>query len=63
MTDPTLPGPEPNSPETAEEDEQKPRASALRFFLLPLLVVATAVLIFLVFNLIKIGRASCRERV
>ena len=61
MTDSTLSGPEPDSPETAEEDEQKPRASALRFFLLPLLVVGTAVLIFLVFNLITFDRRSPSE--
>ncbi len=52
---------EPGTPETAEEDEQPPKASAVRFFLLPLLVVATAVLIFLVFNLMTFDRRSPAE--
>ena len=61
MTESTRPGPGSSLPETAEEDEQKPKASALRFFLLPLLVVGTAVLIFLVFNLITFDRRSPSE--
>jgi HEAT repeat protein len=46
------------TPETAEEDEQPPKASAVRFFLLPLLVVGAAVGIFLVFNLMTFDRRS-----
>ncbi len=48
-------------PETAEEDEQPPKASAVRFFLLPLLVVGAAVAIFLVFNLMTFDRRSAAE--
>lgn len=50
-----------HSPETAEEDEQPPKASAVRFFLLPLLVVGAAVAIFLVFNLMTFDRRSPAE--
>jgi len=50
-----------HSPETAEEDEQPPKASAVRFFLLPLLVVGAAVAIFLVFNLMTFDRRSPGE--
>jgi hypothetical protein len=49
------------APETAEEDEQPPKASAVRFFLLPLLVVGAAVGIFLVFNLMTFDRRSPAE--
>jgi HEAT repeat protein len=52
---------EPGAPETVEEDEPPPKASAVRFFLLPLLVVGTAVLIFLVFNLMTFDRRSPAE--
>ncbi len=58
MNDDPRSGPGPDIPETAEEDEQPPKASAVRFFLLPLLVVGTAVLIFLVFNLMTFDRRS-----
>jgi HEAT repeat protein len=51
----------PDTPETVEEDEQPPKASAVRFFLLPLLVVGTAVGIFLVFNLMTFDRRSPAE--
>ena len=61
MTDETRPASAPGSLETAEEDEQPRKASALRFFLLPLLVVGTAVAIFLVFNLITFDRRSPSE--
>jgi HEAT repeat protein len=50
-----------HSPETAEEDEQPPKPSAVRFFLLPLLVVGAAVAIFLVFNLMTFDRRSPAE--
>jgi HEAT repeat protein len=50
-----------HSSETAEEDEQPPKASAVRFFLLPLLVVGAAVAIFLVFNLMTFDRRSPAE--
>ncbi len=50
-----------HSPETAEEDEPPPKASAVRFFLLPLLVVGAAVAIFLVFNLMTFDRRSPAE--
>ncbi len=49
------------APETAEDDEQPPKASAIRFFLLPLLVVGAAVAIFLVFNLMTFDRKSPAE--
>lgn len=52
---------EPGTPETVEEDEPPPRASAVRFFLLPLLVVGAAVAIFLVFNLMTFDRRSPAE--
>ncbi len=61
MTEDPRPGPEPDPPETAEEEEPPPKASVLRFFVLPLLVVATAVLIFLVFNLMTFDRKSPAE--
>jgi HEAT repeat protein len=61
VTDPTSPGPASDVPEGAEEDEPKPRPSAFRFFLVPLLVVGTAVLIFLGFNLITFDRRSPSE--
>jgi len=51
----------PDTPETVEDDEPPPKASAVRFFLLPLLVVGTAVGIFLVFNLITFDRRSPAE--
>jgi HEAT repeat protein len=47
----------PSTPEEAEEDAPR-RGTAARFFLLPLLVVGTAVLIFLVFNLMTFERRS-----
>ena len=52
---------EPGTPETVEEDEPPPKASAVRFFLLPLLVVGAAVAIFLVFNLMTFDRRSPAE--
>ncbi len=58
MTEDPRPGPEPGPPETAEEEEPPPKASVLRFFVLPLLVVGTAVMIFLVFNLMTFDRKS-----
>lgn len=54
MTDLETPGP--NDPN--EEEEGPTRASIVRFFLLPLLVVGTALLIFLVFNLMTFERRS-----
>jgi HEAT repeat protein len=51
----------PDTPETVEDDEPPTKASAVRFFLLPLLVVGTAVGIFLVFNLITFDRRSPAE--
>jgi hypothetical protein len=61
VTEDPRPGPEPGPPETADEDEPPPKASALRFFVLPLLVVGTAVLIFLVFNLMTFDRKTPAE--
>jgi HEAT repeat protein len=52
---------DPVTPETVEDDEQPPKASAVRFFLLPLLVVGAAVGIFLVFNLMTFDRRSPAE--
>ena len=58
MTDePRLPSDSP--PEEDETETGTPRrGTALRFFLLPLLVVGTAVVIFLVFNLMTFERRS-----
>ena len=53
-------GPAPDSCQT-EDDEPPPKASAVRFFLLPLLVVGTALLIFLVFNFMTFDRRSPAE--
>ena len=61
MTEDSRPGPPDGPTETAEEDEPKPRASAVRFFVLPLLVVGAAVGIFLVFNLMTFDRRSPSE--
>jgi len=61
VTDPTHPGPAPESAETAEGEEQPPKTSAIRFFVLPLLVVGVAVVIFLVFNLMTFDRRSPSE--
>ena len=60
MTDDPISGPAPDSPGT-EDDEPPPKASAARFFLLPLLVVGTALLIFLVFNFMTFDRRSPAE--
>ena len=60
MTDDPISGPAPDSLQT-EEDEPPPKASAARFFLLPLLVVGTALLIFLVFNFMTFDRRSPAE--
>ena len=60
MTDDPTSGPAPDSRET-EDDEPPPKASAARFFLLPLLVVGTALLIFLVFNFMTFDRRSPAE--
>jgi len=61
VTDDPRPGPVPEHDETAEEDGEPPKASAVRFFLLPLLVVGTALLIFLVFNFMTFDRRSPAE--
>jgi HEAT repeat protein/PBS lyase HEAT-like repeat-containing protein len=61
VTEDPRPGPPRQPPDTAEEDEQPPKASAVRFFVLPLLVVAAAVGIFLVFNLMTFDRRSPSE--
>ena len=59
MTDDSRQGPPPPGDEDEEIDgEQERPASVGRFFLLPLLVVATAVVIFLVFNLMTFDRRS-----
>ena len=60
MTDDPRSGPAPDPPET-EDDEPPPKASAIRFFLLPLFVVGTALLIFLVFNFMTFDRRSPAE--
>jgi hypothetical protein len=60
VTDDPTSGPAPDSRET-EDDELPPKASAARFFLLPLLVVGTALLIFLVFNFMTFDRRSPAE--
>jgi hypothetical protein len=57
VTDDPLSGPAPDSHET-EDDEPPRKPSAARFFLLPLLVVGTALLIFLVFNFMTFDRRS-----
>src|SRR5262249_46317043 len=54
------PGPPPD-PSGTDPDEPPPKASAVRFFVLPLLVVAFAVGIFLVFNLMTFDRRSPSE--
>jgi len=51
----------PGPPETPDEDEAPRKASAVRFFVLPLLVVACALGIFLVFNFITFDRRSPSE--
>ena len=61
MTDDPHNGSGPDADGTDEEDERPPKASAVRFFLLPLLVVGTAVGIFLVFNLMTFDRKSPAE--
>ena len=48
----------PDLPQTSEEDDTPRKASAVRFFVLPLLVVAVAVGIFLVFNFMTFDRRS-----
>jgi hypothetical protein len=53
--------PEPPDSREPEDDEPPPKASAVRFFLLPLLVVGTALLIFLVFNYMTFDRRSPAE--
>ena len=60
MTDDPMSGPVPDSLQT-DDDEPPPKASAARFFLLPLLVVGTALLIFLVFNFMTFDRRSPAE--
>ena len=60
MTDDPNSGPVPDSRETPD-DEPPPKGSAARFFLLPLLVVGTALLIFLVFNFMTFDRRSPAE--
>jgi len=56
-------GPPPEDP--LEEEEASPRSPAgrlvIRFFLLPLLVVGTAVGIFLLFSLMTFERRSPRD--
>lgn len=47
--------------QAAEEEEPRERNSVARFFLLPLLVVGTALLIFLVFNLMTFERRTPAE--
>jgi hypothetical protein len=59
VNEPTHPGP--GLPETTEEEEPPKKASAVRFFVLPLLVVGAAVGIFLVFNLMTFDRRSPSE--
>jgi HEAT repeat protein len=54
-------GPPHETHDTAEEEEPPPKASAVRFFVLPLLVVAAAVGIFLLFNLMTFDRRSPSE--
>ena len=61
MTDEQPTGPAPDPLQTAEDDEPPPKPSAARFFLLPLLVVGTALLIFLVFNYMTFDRRSPAE--
>ena len=61
MIEDPRPGPVPESNETAEDDGEPPKASAVRFFVLPLLVVGTALLIFLVFNFMTFDRRSPAE--
>jgi len=61
VTEEPRPGPPPDPPGTSDEDEPPPKASAVRFFVLPLLVVAFAVGIFLVFNLMTFDRRSPSE--
>ena len=61
MTDETRPG---SPPELPEPDEGEPRgrgATIARFFLLPLMVVGAALLIFLVFNLMTFDRHTPAE--
>jgi HEAT repeats/PBS lyase HEAT-like repeat len=60
VTDDPRSGPAPDPRET-EDDEPPPKASAIRFFLLPLFVVGTALLIFLVFNFMTFDRRSPAE--
>ena len=59
MTETETPPPPPRDEEEAEEGPT--RASVVRFFVLPLLVVGTALLIFLVFNLMTFERRSPRD--
>ena len=58
MTDDTRPGPAPPGADEDEEEEQSRGGTVGRFFLLPLLVVGTAVAIFLVFNVMTFDRRS-----
>src|SRR5207253_4842984 len=60
VTDDPISGPASDTLQT-EDDEPPPKASAARFFLLPLLVVGTALLIFLVFNFMTFDRRSPAE--
>jgi len=61
VTDDPGPGSAPDSTETGEDDEQPKKPSVARFFALPLLVVGTALLIFLVFNVMTFDRRSPAE--
>jgi len=58
VTDDTRPGPAPPGADEAEEEEQPRGGTVDRLFLLPLLVVGTAVAIFLVFNVMTFDRRS-----
>ena len=58
MTDDTRPGPAPPGADEDEDEEQSRGGTVGRFFLLPLLVVGTAVAIFLVFNVMTFDRRS-----
>ncbi len=60
MTDDSPSGSPPVTEETAEEALPR-RGTAARFFLLPLLVVGTAVLLFLLFNLMTFEQRSPAE--
>jgi len=60
VTDDSPPGSPRQTEETAEESQPR-RGTVARFFLLPLLVVGTAVLVFLLFNLMTFERRSPAE--